>query len=95
MPSRCALCNRQAKLTFHHFIPRTLHTNKWFQKNFTREQMAAGMDVCRECHSAIHRFIDEKELGRTYNTRERLLKHPEVQKFIQWVRKQRVRHDGR
>ena len=91
----CALCGRIAKLTFHHLIPRTLHSNKWFKKQFTREQMNKGIDVCRECHSAVHRIADHKELGRSLNTREALLAHPEVAKFVEWVKKKRVRHAGR
>ncbi len=96
MESNCALCNRVAKLTFHHLIPRTLHANKWFKKRYTREQMGEGLDVCRECHGAVHQFIDEKELGRDYHTKELLLAHPQVARFVAWVSKrQRVRHDGR
>ncbi len=91
----CALCGREAKLTFHHLIPRTLHRNKWFKKQYTRQQMSSGIDVCRECHAAVHRIADHKQLGREYFTRERLLEHPELAKFITWVRKKRVRNHGR
>lgn len=89
----CQLCGREANLTFHHLIPRTLHRNKWFKKQFTREQMGEGINVCRECHLAVHRFADHKELGRSFNTRELLLAHPEIAKFVVWVRKKRVRHE--
>ena len=82
------MCGREMPLTFHHYIPRTLHANKWFRKNFTREQMAEGIDVCRDCHSAIHKYIPrEKELGREYNTREKLLAHEELGTFVQWLSK--------
>lgn len=91
----CDLCGREAKLTFHHLIPRTLHRNKWFKKQYTRDQMNDGIDVCNECHAAVHEFADHKELGREYFTRERLLEHPELAKFIAWVRKKRVRNEGR
>ncbi len=71
-------------------IPRTCHSNKWFKKNFTREQMVNTIDVCRDCHRAIHRLEpDEKELGRNVNTVEALLAHTEIGKFVRWVRKQK------
>lgn len=95
MQPTCELCGRAARLTFHHLIPRALHANKWFKARFTREAMKAGLSLCRQCHSAIHQFITEKEMGRAFNTRDKLLAHPQVARFIVWVRKQRVRHDGR
>jgi hypothetical protein len=82
---QCALCGRYARLTFHHLIPRTLHSNKWFKRRYTREQMNAGIDLCRDCHAAVHKFVDRKELGRVYNTRESLLEHPQVSRFVQWA----------
>lgn len=92
MEANCEMCKRLAKLSFHHLIPRTLHSNKWFKKNYTREQMAQGIDVCRDCHRAVHQFIDEKELGREYFTKEKLLAHPEVAKFVAWVSRKHVRN---
>jgi hypothetical protein len=88
MERPCALCGRERKLTFHHLIPRTLHSNKWFEKNFTKEEMRTrGIEVCRECHSAIHRFIPEKELGRNFNTLEKLLTHEALSRFVSWISK--------
>lgn len=82
----CELCAREKDLTFHHLIPRTLHANKWFKKNYTRQQMAAGVYLCRDCHSAVHRFVpSEKDLGRQYDTLEKLQAHPEIQKFAKWI----------
>jgi len=86
----CALCQRpERRLSEHHLIPRTLHRNKWFKKNFTREQMNATVDLCRDCHSALHRFESEKSLGRDFNTIEALKAHPEIGKFVRFVAKQR------
>ena len=89
-PLSCTLCLRTLKkgTTKHHLIPRRCHRNRWFQKNFTREQMRVTIDVCRDCHNAIHRFVPrEKELGRHHNTIETLLEHPEIGKFVAWVSK--------
>ena len=86
----CELCRVEESHNFHHFIPRTLHSNKWFKKRFTREDMQRGIEVCKSCHGAIHDLIpDEKELGRHYNTLELLRQHSAVIRFVAWVRKQR------
>ncbi|MEM7478883.1 MAG: hypothetical protein AAF483_28185 [Planctomycetota bacterium] len=88
----CELCGRVTKkgTTEHHLIPRTCHKNKWFQKNFTREQMAQTVSLCRECHNAIHKFVPkEKALGRYYYTLDLLRSHPQIAGFIEWVRKQK------
>ncbi|EDN67339.1 conserved hypothetical protein [Beggiatoa sp. PS] len=77
-------------MTFHHLIPRTCHSNKWFKKNFTTEDMKKrGIYVCRDCHHFIHKQHGEKELGRFYNTTDSLIENVEFQKFIKWVKKKR------
>jgi hypothetical protein len=91
-PLPCELCQRITKLgtTQHHLIPRTCHSNKWFRKTFSREEMSTTVDVCRDCHRAIHRLEpDEKQLGRNYNTIERLIAHPEISRYLTWIRKQK------
>jgi hypothetical protein len=89
-PVNCQMCEQQRYLTFHHLIPVTCHDNKWFKKNFTKDQMDSGIYVCRLCHDAIHRLIpDEKELGRTFNTLEKILAVEKIQKFIVFSKKQK------
>ncbi len=84
----CELCESELAHNFHHFIPRTLHANKWFKKRYTRDQMQEGIDVCKSCHAAIHDLIpDEKELGKHYNSKKRLLAHPKVAGYVKWKRK--------
>jgi hypothetical protein len=48
-----------------------------------------GIDICYDCHKFIHRQFTEKELGRLYNTRELLIHHKAVHKFVRWVRKKK------
>jgi hypothetical protein len=85
---RCQLCQSEDTHNFHHFTPRTLHTNKWFKKRYTRVQMHDGIDVCKSCHDTIHALIpDEKDLGRNYNTLEKLLSHPQVAAYVEWKRR--------
>ncbi len=89
---RCRLCGRITRrgTTEHHLIPRTLHTNKWFKKRFSRAEMQETIAVCRDCHGSIHDLIpSEKELGRYFHTVDALLAHEKLGKFVHWVRKQR------
>lgn len=39
------------------------------------------------CHRKIHSLFNEKELAKEYNTAEKIKEHPEVQKFIKWIKK--------
>lgn len=83
----CELCQCDEAYNFHHFIPRAVHGNKWFKKRFTREQMQSGMHVCKQCHRALHDLVGEKELGRHYHTREKLLNCPAVARYVAWKRR--------
>lgn len=84
----CELCQSEEVFNFHHFIPRTLHSNKWFKKRFTRQQMQRGLQICKTCHATIHDLVpDEKELGRHYHSRELLLAHPQIQNYVRWQQK--------
>ena len=91
----CQLCQCEDSHNFHHVIPRTLHSNKWFKRRYSRQQIHERIEVCKSCHQAIHDLVpDEKELGRHYNTLEKLLAHPEIGKYVQWKR-ERARTDER
>ena len=92
MSNRCDLCQREVKrgTTEHHLIPRAMHSNKWFKKRYSREQMRRTVPLCRDCHRAVHNLVpSEKQLGRELNTIEALLAHPEIAKFVGWIAKQR------
>ena len=83
----CELCGRKKVLTFHHLIPRCLHSNKWFKKHFTNGESLKGIYICKDdCHREIHKFISEKKMGRYYNTKEKLLKQYKVKKYIKWIK---------
>jgi len=86
----CGFCDREKKLTFHHYIPRTLHSNKYFKKMFEKVYMKThGINLCKDCHKMVHKFFTEKELGRYYNTREKLFTVEKVRDFLKWVKKQK------
>lgn len=76
--------------TAHHLIPRRCHRVKWFRLRFGKDELQRTVPLCRDCHRAVHRFIpDGKQLGREYSSLERLRAHPEIARFVTWVRKQR------
>ena len=85
----CTLCGTDKLITFHHLIPKKCHKNKWFKKNFEKTDMQQrGIYVCRKCHYFIHMQYSEKELGRKFNTLDKLLVDEKLQKFIVWKKKQ-------
>lgn len=88
---KCELCGSDDYLNFHHLIPRTLHSNKKFNKLYDKMFMRTnGIWICKSyCHKQIHKLISEKEMGLKYNTKELLLSHEEVKKYIEW-RKKRI-----
>lgn len=87
----CVMCHRELPLTRHHVIPRTVHSDSKFKKLFTKEEMNTVIMLCRPCHSAIHKFIDEKTMALKFNTLEKLLAHEKVQKWVPYISKQKVR----
>lgn len=76
----CPLCDREmirgsSSLNEHHLVPK----------------MYGGVEtyfIHRVCHSKIHSVFSEKELAREFFTFEKLRDHPEIARFILWVRKQ-------
>lgn len=43
--------------------------------------------VCRPCHNQIHAVCSDKELAEERSTRDTLLAHPEIRRFVDWIRK--------
>lgn len=41
----CELCQCEEADNFRHFIPRTLYSNKWFKRRYTRQEMQQGMEA--------------------------------------------------
>ena len=84
------LCDREGSITFHHLIPRGCHRNKWFRKNFDKTEMKErGIDICRRCHSFIHKKFSEKFLGRKLNSLDKIKANETVITYIKWARKQK------
>lgn len=87
-PDRCELCERHGiAVDKHHLIPKTRHKNKRNKKNFDRDEVKERvLWLCAACHRTIHATLTEKQLEYDYNTREKLLEHPDVFRFVDWVR---------
>ncbi len=85
---QCELCDRTVdEVTKHHLIPRTRHANKVNKKRFDRREVKERVAfLCLPCHKQIHALLSEKELERRYNTLELLAAHPDIVKFIDWLR---------
>lgn len=86
----CVLCRRHVALTLHHLIPRKVHRRRYFRKHYTRDQLNAGILICRLCHRGLHKLYDEMQLAKNLSTLELLLADPLVAKHVSWVARQRV-----
>jgi hypothetical protein len=91
----CEMCERVMPLTRHHLFPRSEW--KYFEKRppvgfvengRTLHETAA---LCRQCHSAVHAFADERALGEQYNTVDVLIRQERLSKFAAFQRKQKPR----
>lgn len=72
----CPLCEREippGQRDEHHLVPR-LKGGKETQH------------MHRICHRQLHALFSESELAQRYATVDALLLHPEVQKFVNWVK---------
>lgn len=85
-PPACELCGRETILTRHHLIPRTRHRNRRVRQHFGRDEMQGRiLWLCTACHHHVHLVLSEKELALEFNTREALLGHPDIRRFVRWI----------
>lgn len=74
----CLICGRLLipgkSINEHHLVPKTYKGTE-------------TITIHVVCHTKIHSVFSEKELATQYNTAEKLRAHPEMEKFIAWVRK--------
>ena len=86
----CEMCKRDLPTTSHHLIPQQVHSKNWCKKMFTKDDMKnRRADLCRDCHPYLHKKFTHAELGKLYNTVEKILAHEEVAKHLVWLKKQR------
>jgi 5-methylcytosine-specific restriction endonuclease McrA len=83
----CELCRRAGPaLTRHHLIPKTRHKNERVRRDSTREDRQQVILVCRACHNQIHALLTEKQLERDFNSVTLLASHPDIARFVEWIR---------
>ena len=74
----CQICGRDLvqgnSVNEHHLIPKTFKGKE-------------TITIHKVCHSKIHSVFTERELYNHFHTAERLREHPEMEKFIKWIRK--------
>ena len=75
---RCPICGRGMvggpSVDRHHWMPKS----------------EGGTEVAIVhliCHRMIHRTLTDRELATGFDTAEKLRAHPEIAKFVKWVRK--------
>lgn len=91
----CSFCGREvSRNKRHHLIPRMKH-NKRMKRLHTKEELNKTVDSCIPCHKQLHAVFTEKELAETFNTVDKLLIHPEIRKFIDWIAAKPVDFEGR
>ena len=88
-PGECELCGRHTDLSFHHLIPRKMHRRAHFKKHYSKEQLQAGVLLCRLCHRGIHRLYDEMTLAKQFQDLASLRSDAAIAKHVAWVQKQR------
>lgn len=91
---QCPCCLRTCNLTFHHLIPKKLHRRAHFRKHFDKDQLNEGVALCRQCHNGLHQRFDEMALAKHYCSLDRILADEELQRFFNWVGKQKVNSKG-
>ena len=74
----CPVCGRPMipgpSVNRHHFVPRS-------------EGGRIAAWVHRICHRKIHSLWTERELAQEFSTPEAIRSHPEVAKFVRWLRR--------
>jgi 5-methylcytosine-specific restriction endonuclease McrA len=73
----CPLCGRLMvrgpTIDQHHLIPRSRGGTKRYY-------------VHRVCHTKLHKLFNETELALEFSSFEKLRAHPDVEKFVRWLR---------
>jgi hypothetical protein len=83
----CEMCKRDTRITDHHLIPRSEHSRfvkRGLKMNFLKGKENIA-EICRPCHNAVHRFASNKELADRYDTVEKLMAEPDIQRWVEWV----------
>jgi len=72
----CPICTRDTPACYqerHHLVPRA-------------KKGKITIRICCNCGDMLHKLFTNKELAKKFNTLEKILAQPEVQKWIAWVK---------
>jgi len=86
----CDLCGREGYLTRHHLVPRCLHRRKTIRRRFDAEARGQTVRLCDDCHTQVHRLMDEKTLAVEASTLDELKNYEAVRKYLKWVRNKKA-----
>lgn len=78
--ARCNLCEREVNHTSkHHLLPKSQggkHTQT--------------VDLCQPCHKTIHKTFKNKVLAKKYTTVDNLKQSPDLQAYLDWIKKRNI-----
>lgn len=52
-------------------------------------------DVCKQCHKQVHALFTNNELKSKYHTVDLLKQHPEMGKYLEWVKDKPIEENYR
>jgi hypothetical protein len=93
LDSKSCLTSKNLEQSFAHLTTTTTTTDNGADvaartnRQTFRKQV---VDICRPCHSHIHKTYDNWTLATQFNTLERLLDDPAIARFAKWASQQRV-----
>ena len=84
----CELCGRAgAPLTRHHLVPRArIHGRRGASRLEKQGDLMRVAALCKACHRFVHVVLTEREMEQQFNTVGRLKAHPEIARFVEWIR---------
>jgi hypothetical protein len=86
----CELCSRDSvRLTRHHLRPRQLHA-RLLAQGVGRETLNLTTNLCRSCHSMVHRSESNMDLALKFNTIEALRAHPVLARWAVYAARLRT-----
>ncbi|CAE7941624.1 yisB [Symbiodinium sp. KB8] len=94
----CEMCERDLKLTFHHLIPKDKHPTylgkrlpNGVEGEPTRSFLNSyGLMICRQCHNTVHSIASNEVLAIEYNSLQKLLTHPVIQRWIEFAKRRKA-----
>jgi len=66
-----------------------MHRRTHFRKAHDKNQLNTGINICRRCHTGLHKLYDEMTLAKQFNTLKKLQSDDAIQRHCAWVAKQK------